>query len=164
MALGSITLYYTLPEGVTVSSVTTCGGAANASVTFNNAFVFASDIGTGITGSGQVLSIVFAVDENVSFPLSFSLKPEVVAADLSADATPASINISIEEGVKRVPGDVNEDGKINSRDALAVLKHAAGQEVNINTANADVNADGKINSRDALAILKYAAGQDVTLK
>lgn len=65
---------------------------------------------------------------------------------------------------ERTPGDVNEDGKINSRDALAVLKHAAGQEVNINTANADVNADGKINSRDALAILKYAAGQDVTLK
>lgn len=164
VALGSITLYYTLPEGVSVSSVTTCGGAASASVTFNNAFIFASDIGTGITGSGQVLSITFAVDENAAFPLAFSLKPEIVSADLSADATPASITVSIEEGSKRVPGDVNEDGKVNSRDALAVIKYAAGQDVRINTANADVNADSRINSRDALAIIKYAAGQDVILK
>lgn len=64
----------------------------------------------------------------------------------------------------RVPGDVNEDGKINSRDALAVIRYAVGQSVSINTANADVNADSKINSRDALAIIRYAVGQDVVLK
>lgn len=68
------------------------------------------------------------------------------------------------EETDRLPGDVNNDGKVNSRDALAVIKYAAGQDVTIITANADVNGDGKINSRDALAIIKYAAGQDVTLK
>lgn len=65
---------------------------------------------------------------------------------------------------ERVAGDVNEDGKVNARDALAVIKYSAGQDVTINTANADVNADGKINARDALAIIKYSAGQDVTLQ
>ena len=67
-------------------------------------------------------------------------------------------------GAVRLPGDVNGDGKVNSRDALAIIKYAAGQDVKINLANADVNADGKVNSRDALAIIKYAAGQDIILK
>lgn len=67
-------------------------------------------------------------------------------------------------GTARVPGDLNEDGKINSRDALAIIRYVVGQSVSINAANADVNADGKINSRDALAIIRYVVGQDVTLK
>lgn len=76
----------------------------------------------------------------------------------------ATCEVTVYAPNARVPGDVNEDGKINSRDALAVIRYAVGQSVSINTANADVNADGKINSRDALAIIRYAVGQDVVLK
>jgi len=64
----------------------------------------------------------------------------------------------------RLAGDANEDGKINSRDALTIVRYTVGQDVKINLSNADVNADGKINSRDALAIVRYTVGQDVTLK
>lgn len=58
-------------------------------------------------------------------------------------------------------GDVNADGKVNSTDALNVLKHAVGssylEEDYIFWA--DVNADTKINSSDALEILQYAVGK-----
>ena len=64
----------------------------------------------------------------------------------------------------RLAGDANEDGKINSRDALTIVRYTVGQGVKINLSNADVNADGKINSRDALAIVRFTVGQDVTLK
>lgn len=56
-------------------------------------------------------------------------------------------------------GDVDGDGKIDSKDALAVLKASVGiqQSVFIEEA-ADVNKDTKIDSKDALMILKHSVG------
>lgn len=58
-------------------------------------------------------------------------------------------------------GDVNADGKVNSTDALSVLKHAVGSSYLAEEYLfwADVNADTKINSTDALEILQYAVGK-----
>ena len=55
-------------------------------------------------------------------------------------------------------GDMNNDGVMNAKDALAVLKHSAKLEAGKNTAVADLNGDGIINAKDALIILKKAAG------
>ncbi len=56
-------------------------------------------------------------------------------------------------------GDVNEDGKINQRDARLVLM-ASTEQITL-TENqklaAEVTGDGKINQRDARKILEYAA-------
>ena len=59
-----------------------------------------------------------------------------------------------------VPGDVNEDGKINTADAVFILKYAAGMmSLDDNgLIAADVNHDEKVNTADAVLILKYAAG------
>lgn len=56
-------------------------------------------------------------------------------------------------------GDVNEDGEIDSRDALRTLRGAAGIiTLTPNQAKAaDVNKDNEIDSRDALRILRYVA-------
>ena len=56
-------------------------------------------------------------------------------------------------------GDANDDGKINSADALCVLQYSVGIKVkSFNKANADANGDGKINSSDALKILRITVG------
>lgn len=57
-------------------------------------------------------------------------------------------------------GDVNEDGEIDSRDALRTLRGAAGLVTLTpsQTSAADVNFDNEIDSRDALRILRFAAG------
>ena len=57
-------------------------------------------------------------------------------------------------------GDVNEDSKINSTDALLILQHATGL-ITLSESkklNADVTWDGKINSSDALRVLQYSTG------
>ena len=57
--------------------------------------------------------------------------------------------------------DVVIDGKINSRDALAILQYSVGAEVYIDPEglfNADTNGDGRINSVDALIVLKISVG------
>ena len=56
------------------------------------------------------------------------------------------------------PGDMNSDGILNAKDALAVLKHSSKLEQGKNPAVSDVNGDGLINAKDALFILKKAAG------
>ena len=57
-------------------------------------------------------------------------------------------------------GDANGDGKVNARDARALLRFIAGltEESEIDQIAADYNGDGKINARDARAILRHIAG------
>ena len=62
-------------------------------------------------------------------------------------------------------GDCNGDDKINTIDAVVILKYSAGMmglEGNSFTA-ADTNRDGKVNTSDAVLILKYAAGMILSL-
>ena len=57
-------------------------------------------------------------------------------------------------------GDANDDGKINSADALLILRNTVGLiEFNEDEKNAaNVNTDGIINSLDALIVLQITAG------
>ncbi len=58
-------------------------------------------------------------------------------------------------------GDLNNDGKVNSSDALDVLKHSVGTKLltGDNLVLGDVNADSFINSADALLVLQFAVGK-----
>ncbi len=60
-------------------------------------------------------------------------------------------------------GDLDRDGRSNSRDALAVLSYVVGLPVDtlFNLALGDVDGDSKLNTRDALIILSYAVGLDI---
>ena len=52
-------------------------------------------------------------------------------------------------------GDVNNDGKIDRKDAVLILKNISGiTSDNFSAENADYNGDGVINSLDAIAIMK----------
>lgn len=56
-------------------------------------------------------------------------------------------------------GDVNDDGRISSEDALAILKNLVGiPQAFFMSDAADCNKDGVISSGDALTILKHLAG------
>ena len=59
-----------------------------------------------------------------------------------------------------LPGDVDRNYKIDTADALLVLKMAIGIVApdEDQTALADVNGDGAITSEDSLLILKYVVG------
>ena len=52
-------------------------------------------------------------------------------------------------------GDVNDDGKVDRKDAVLILKNISGiTSDKFSTENADYNGDGAINSLDAIAIMK----------
>lgn len=66
------------------------------------------------------------------------------------------------EVIAKVYPDVNGDKRVNSADALVVLRYSVDLWTNIKTEeqfmNADTNGDGKINSMDALTILRISVG------
>ncbi len=59
-----------------------------------------------------------------------------------------------------IKGDVNNDGKIRSNDAIITLRIAAGimEPTEYQKQAADMNNDGKVRSNDAILILREAAG------
>ena len=59
----------------------------------------------------------------------------------------------------QIYGDVDDNAKVESRDALITLSAAVGLPVSgFNLGNGDVDGDGLTNSRDALMMLTYAIG------
>lgn len=63
----------------------------------------------------------------------------------------------------RVPGDATDDGIVDLRDALRIMKRLCGWDVTMNEANAECTGDGMIDLRDALRIMKRLCGWDVVL-
>ena len=63
-----------------------------------------------------------------------------------------------------LPGDADNSGAVTLEDGILVLRHCAGDDVQINLSNANVNGDSKVEIHDALLIMQYVAGWNVTLK
>ena len=63
-----------------------------------------------------------------------------------------------------LPGDANDDGRVDFYDALLIQQLCAGWGGAVNRDNADVNGSGGVDIYDALLILKDISGQDVTLQ
>lgn len=79
-------------------------------------------------------------------------------------ATDTVQDVTLTSSASYIPGDVNEDGKVNIRDLGLVQQSLNGWNVTLNTDAADVNRDGKVNIRDLGLIQQYLNGWNVELK
>ena len=135
---------------------------------------------TGLTGA---YSLVLLLDDNSGVPTSgniqyidqvtvtdgeakFTLKPKALKEgtyNIYTSTTDKALKkvASFKYGEKPpyTPGDVNNDGSIDPKDAVLVLRHAAalitlsGDQLKA----ADVNGDNTVDPKDAVKILRYAA-------
>lgn len=62
-----------------------------------------------------------------------------------------------------LPGDVNGDGMVNSKDSVMLRKYIL-DGISINEEAADVNDDGKIGTADSVLLRKYILGENIELK
>jgi len=113
-------------------------------------------------GTGTLIDMIFTVSSSAK---SGTETPVTFKKAAIYDATPKDIPIvtkdgKVKIGVACVRGDANSDGVINSKDAIIVLRLAAGlaQPTEEQKCSADANADGVINSKDAIIVLRKSAG------
>jgi len=112
-----------------------------------------------VSGSGSLFEIVFKVSDSFKNDTPLIFKEAEVYDEFGK-----TIPISTQNG-KIIPpscvkGDVNEDGKIRSNDAILALRIAARLMTPTpqQACAADVNCDDNIRSNDAILILRAAAG------
>ena len=164
---------YNLTGGLKVVGVESDGGF------YKDADTFELDC-TKLTGA---YSLVLLLDDNSGVPTSGNIQyiDQVTVTDGEAKFTlkpkalkEGTYNIYIsttDKALKKVasfkygekppytPGDVNNDGSIDPKDAVLVLRHAAalitlsGDQLKA----ADVNGDNTVDPKDAVKILRYAA-------
>lgn len=65
---------------------------------------------------------------------------------------------------KHMPGDINNDGKVNLRDVIRLNQYVAGWNVTVDSGSTDVNGDGKTNLRDVIRLNQYVAGWNVSIQ
>lgn len=64
-------------------------------------------------------------------------------------------SITVVPSTSYIPGDVNNDGKINARDIIAIMRAILGDKpAEYTEAAADLNNDGKINAKDIICIMR----------
>lgn len=135
--------------------------------------ILRGDVGVGfkigdITGKAT-LNINFKKEHAQKFAnLYKKVGDELVFVDnVKIDENGAAIGLEVTEAGEYVvmlgemsdrPGDIDNDGIMNAKDALAALKHSVGMEKGKNTVVGDMNGDGDINAKDALFILKKSVG------
>lgn len=66
--------------------------------------------------------------------------------------------VTVMSYAESIYGDVDKNGKVNSSDALVILRYSVGLEKSIDTKLADINHDSKVNSSDALLALQISIG------
>ena len=122
--------------------------------------------GDGVPGADNIVYIdQQAADANGT--VAFTAYPQALGKGsyriflLGGDQTLSSggLAASFQAYVPYTLGDVDNNGKIQAVDALAVLRHVAMIETLDDTTSlaADVDCDGKVKAVDALAILRYVA-------
>ncbi len=114
-----------------------------------------------LSAAGHAFDSEFTVDVEATESANGSMSRHCLCCDEVTDVTEIVYGSGEnEEETTVVPGDVNGDGKVNSRDMMMLKKFLASSvsSDSISVDNADVNGDGNINSRDMMKIKKYLNG------
>ncbi len=165
-------------SSASVSSEKNVGGfiGVNSNAHIKNCYTDGEVIGSSNVGGfialQCIMDSVYNVPENTSYNYTKTKTENAVGGYLpylhNLTVLPES---SLGKGIQAVSepivtkGDVNEDGKINTLDAVKILQYVA-KKVELTEKQklaADVNGDKRINTLDAVRILQYVAKKIPTL-
>lgn len=124
------------------------------------------------TANGDLLTIPFTVAEDVEAGAELSFTANVstfVRANIEdttwkepttvATVEEKTAKVTVEDAAPALWGDANNDGTVDTMDALAIMQHDAelSELSEAGLALADVNNDDAVDTMDALAIMQYDA-------
>jgi hypothetical protein len=167
VALGSYTLRLTWDPNVLYYESLDEGSFGQPTVGADSAYYGVLKVGGLSAGGVQGLTDLFAVNFSILSSQTTAVTltvTEAIEAGTFADLTP---QVTVVSGLYCPAvgrwGDLDGDGRANSRDALAILSAIVGLPLDSTFARSlgDVDGDGLVNSRDALITLSYAVGLEI---
>ncbi|MBQ7246756.1 MAG: InlB B-repeat-containing protein [Lachnospiraceae bacterium] len=115
---------------------------------------------------GLFATLTFKIRENAD-ENTFSAVNIVYDEDNVYDIEDKNVPCTIVNGgvsiLSCVPGDINGDEKVNSKDVSRLMQYLAHWDVTVNEPTLDVNGDEKINSKDVSRLMQYLAHWDVKI-
>ncbi len=72
-------------------------------------------------------------------------------------------NVCGEPRIDITYGDINDDGKINTKDYVLLIRYINGWDVDIIIESCDTNRDGSVNAQDCALLMQYINGWDVCI-
>ena len=121
---------------------------------------------SNITTNGTFLSMNFIVKEDAekgsiaNVFTSFNRGDFCNIDENDVDFISKDGQITIIEGI---PGDINGDKVVNSKDLIRLRKYFGGFDVEVDIIACDCNGDGNVNSKDLMRLRKYFSGWNVEL-
>lgn len=112
------------------------------------------------TANGTLMTLKFIYDASLegTFDFGFAYDPGSVIDSSGDDVDILFVDgkYTVEEVANILYGDVNGDGRLNSRDLSQMKKYISGiiTDDAINYKNSDINGDNRINSKDISALKK----------
>ena len=109
--------------------------------------------------------IIYLLIKDVNYEVELGdMSSEINATDITSstikDTTTKTVTIkTCPDGT--IAGDVNEDGKVDSKDLISLKEYIADNNKPIK--GGDYNSDGVINVLDLIRLKKYISGSDVDL-
>lgn len=115
-----------------------------------------------ISGEVNWTNYTFTATQNktYTFKWSFDKDPWDFASWVGCDDAAYVDDVAYSGDYGAADGDVNNDGVVDSIDALLVLRYSLGviDETQLDLSRADITGDGVVDSSDALVILRKALG------
>lgn len=121
---------------------------------------------SNIASNGTFLTLNFTINPNATKDSVAEISLPLVKGDFcNIDETdiifqPTNGSITVIEGI---PGDINSDKSVNSKDLIRLRKYFAGWDVEVDILACDCNGDGNVNSKDLIRLRKFFSGWDVEL-
>ena len=145
----------------------------NAKADFGGTFVGDASQGSGfswvsaadIKTDGVFATFKFRINDDAT-PGKYGIELEIGDGNTSNSAGD-DVKFSVVNGslsvIKFIPGDINDDEKVNVKDLVVFAQYLAKWDVKVNELALDVNCDGKVNVKDIVRLAQYLAGWDVSI-
>lgn len=121
---------------------------------------------SNIDKNGTFLTMNFTINEDANKDSSAEIKVISNKGDF-CDIDENDVIFSTIAGTVRVvegiPGDINGDKIVNSKDLIRLRKYFTGWNVDVDILACDCNGDGSVNSKDLIRLRKYFSGWNVEL-